>query len=130
MKLQLLYLESGAALYAGYGFEHPLIHWDGTAWQYCEAAGAKKEEWAVGLSICETERCFPNSTTARRPQGVPDWLDVSVPEAIRLRPAKFDDCDGPNFRKAPGEDEEYLEQVLPEDVKAAIAARMSGKGEG
>ena len=130
MNLQLLYLEKGTALYAGYGFEYPLIHWDGTTWQRREAAGANKEDWAVGLSICEAERCFPNSTTASRPQGVPDWLEVSVKEAIRLRPDKFDDYDGPNFRKAPGEDEEYLEQVLPEDIKAAIAARISGRGEG
>jgi hypothetical protein len=129
MKLRLLYLEKGTALYAGYGFEYPLIHWDGTAWQYCDAPGARQEEWAVGLSICEAERCFPKSTTATRPQGAPDWLDVSVEEAIRLRPDTFDDYDGPNFRKAPGEDREYLAQVVPDHVKALIAARKSGKSE-
>ena len=129
MKLQLLYLEKGPALYAGYGFEYPLLHWDGTAWQYCEAAGARQEECAVGLSECEAERCFPKSTTATRPQGVPDWLDVSVEEAILLRPDKFDHYDFPNIRKAPDEGREYLERVMPDHVKALVAARKSGKGE-
>ena len=129
MRLQLLYLEVGTTLYAGYGFESPVIRWDGAAWQDCQAAEDRKDG-AVRLSHREAERCFPGATTAPRPEGVPDWLDCPTEEIIRLRPDLFDDCDFPNIRNAPDEDREYDERVMPDHVKALIAARKAKKGEG
>lgn len=128
LKLQLLYLEEGTTLFAGYGFGFPVIRWDGAAWQGCQAAGARKDGWAVRLSHREAERCFPGATMATRPDGIPDRLEVSVEDAIRLRPDLFDSYDFPNIRRAP--DKEYLERVMPDHIKARIAARKPEKGEG
>lgn len=128
MNLQPLYLEEGAALYAGYGFNTPIIRWDGTAWQACQAAEARKDGWAVRLSRREAERCFPGATTVSRPEGIPDHLNVSVEEAIRLRSDLFDGYDFSNIRKAPDEDREYHDQVMPEHIKALIAARKANEG--
>jgi len=130
LKLQLLYLEEGTALYAGYGFDFPLIRWDGAGWQDCQTAAARKDRRVVRLSKREAERCFPGSTMARRPEGAPDRLEFSVDEAIRLRPDMFDDWDFPNVRKAPAERKEYHEDVMPDHLKARIAARKSETGEG
>ena len=129
MKLQLLYLE-GPTLYAGYGFNSPVICWDGVAWHACQATGARQDGWAVRLSRREADRCFPGASAAGRPEDVPDELDFPVEDAIRLRPDLFDEWDFPNIRKAPDEDREYDERVMPAHLKAQVVARKSEKGEG
>lgn len=118
MKLQLLFLEEGPTLYAGYGLTLPLVRWDGASWKGCQPAGPRNDGWAVRLTPREAERCFPGATTADRPEDITDWKDFSVQEAINLRPDMFDSYDSPNIRKSPEEIREYDESVMPEELNS------------
>jgi hypothetical protein len=129
MQLRLLYLEEGPTLYAGYGLNDSVARWDGQGWHPYQPAEPRKDGWAVRLSPREAERCFPGSTTALRPEWLPDQMDVDI-RCHGLRPELFDSYDFPNDRKSPDEIREYAEQILPDTLRQLRARRKLQEGEG
>jgi hypothetical protein len=124
LKLQLIYLEEGAVLFAGYGSNFPILQWGGTGWQTYKPAEPEFEERMVRLSEREAERCFPGATTAARPDGVPDWEEFSAEVAMRLRSDLFDSYDTPYIRKSPDEQREERAAAIAR-VKSLLAGEES-----
>lgn len=108
MKLDLLFLEAGDRLYAGYGFEFPQLLWAEGRWLVLAQVEQKPWDGVVRLTQKEAERCYPGSSAAALPEGYTAAGDFPIKETMRLRPDLFDSWDFPNpLRKSPEEQEAY-----------------------
>ena len=131
MQAKLMYIDADGCLYRGYGREWPIIVWEPekTRWVACNLTCPK--EWGASefVTVREAERCYPNSTTSRLPDGIEESLEVDADQMMRYRPEIFDFYDfGTTPRQSPDEIAERLAQIeagLPEETRALMAKRKA-----
>ena len=122
---KLKYIEHRRTLYMGFGRPYPIIVWRRTAsqWRLYRGATPRPDEWGEFVSRAEAERLYPRSTTAPLPAGIETEREMSFDELVKMLPELFDGYNGRITRWSPVETAWYLDAVLPDHLKASIAAR-------